>query len=95
MTTTEVVKILAKRLNLTQTQTRQLLQKTLVVLKDTLTGGKSYSIRGFGTFGIRKRSDRRSYNPNLKKWMRLPPQIIVSFKAGSKLKRRVKQRKQQ
>lgn len=95
MITTDAIEILANRLDLTKKQTRSLLKKALAVFRDALADGTSFTIRGFGTFDLRERSERKSYNPGLKKWMRLPPRITVFFRAGSKLKQRAKEREKQ
>ncbi|MBN1350899.1 HU family DNA-binding protein [candidate division KSB1 bacterium] len=92
MTTTEVVSILAARLNISQTQAREILQRLLAASRESLVQGNGVSIRGFGTFDIKKRAPRRSFNPFTKKWLRLPPRINAIFKPGSKLKRRINER---
>jgi len=95
MTTTEIIKALADRLDLTQKESRQILQKTLSNFREVLMEGKSFTIRDFGTFGTRKRPERRSYNPFIKKYLKLPPRVVAYFKPGSKLKNRAKEREQQ
>ena len=92
MTTTEIIKILSTRFDLPQTQTHDLLERILVLYRDTLAEGKKFTHRNFGTFDLKERPARRTYNPTKKQWLRLPPKLAVHFRPGSKLKKQVNER---
>ena len=51
--------------------------------------GQQYKQTGFGTFKTVLTEERVSYNPALKKKMRLPVKKKIKFRPSSKLKERI------
>ena len=82
----EMVAYLAKKLYLTQDETRNLLDSTFDVLAEILAKGKSFNVHGFGTFYVTKMEKRKGFNPLINKWMMLPPKLKPKFKTGESLK---------
>ena len=63
MTTSDLIKRMAKRLGITQKDARDLLYNELNIISEHLADDKNIIIRGFGTFGLRKsRSSKQSKN---------------------------------
>ena len=54
MTTSDLIKRLAKRLGITQKDARLLLYNELNIISRHLSEDKNIIIRGFGTFGLRQ-----------------------------------------
>ncbi len=52
----------------------------------TLEKGEKFSLVGFGTFEVRKRSARTGINPQNRKKIDIPEKKVPAFKAGKKLK---------
>jgi DNA-binding protein HU-beta len=55
-----------------------------------LQNGETITIQGFGSFEIRKKTERISINPATKKRMFVPPKLIVTYKPSTSLKDKLK-----
>lgn len=86
MTTTEIIKKLAERLQISQTEARRLLRQLQETVVKDIDSGKTLVLRGFGSCGTRKQESRISYNPALRKRMKLPPKIVMFFRPSQRLK---------
>jgi DNA-binding protein HU-beta len=93
MNTNEFIKTLAKRLEITQRETRELVRLLHETIAKNLEKHQSICLRGFGTFATRKTASRKSYNPAAKKYMILPPKIVPFFKPSDALKKRLSRRR--
>lgn len=89
MNKSDIIKKLAVRLRMSQKDTRALYDALSQELTETLSGGNSVNIAGFGTFSVRKLEKRKGFNPLIEKWMMLPPRRKAHFKASETLKKRV------
>lgn len=86
MTTTELVKKLAERLEISQAEAKRLLQRLQETVVKDLESGKTVILRGFGSYGARKQEARVSFNPALRKRMKLPPKVVMFFRPSQHLK---------
>ncbi|MEK7726932.1 MAG: HU family DNA-binding protein [candidate division KSB1 bacterium] len=86
MTTTELVKKLAERLQISQVEARNLLRRLQDTVVKDLESGKTVVLRGFGSCGTRKQEARLSFNPALRKRMKLPPKVVMFFRPAQHLK---------
>ncbi len=86
MTTTELVKKLAERLQISQVEARTLLRRLQETVVKDLESGKTVVLRGFGSCGTRKQEARLSFNPALRKRMKLPPKVVMFFRPSQRLK---------
>ena len=86
MTTTELVKRLAERLQISQIEARNLLRRLQETVVKDLENGKTVVLRGFGSYGTRKQEARLSFNPSVRKRMKLPPKIVMFFRPSQRLK---------
>jgi DNA-binding protein HU-beta len=62
-----------------------------VIIKNEILEGNSIALQGFGTFELRKKSERISVNPTTKQRMLVPPKQTLSFKPSSILKEKFNQ----
>ena len=78
----ELVKRIAKQLDLSQKQTDARVDATLMVIKEALRAGEQIRLAGFGTFAVRRRAARAAVKPRMgesmttpvvKEWVCLPP----------------------
>ena len=86
MTHTEIVQILARRLDISQRQARDLLKATVSSLTETLSDEKGVTIPDLGTFGTHIRQQHKAYNPSYKGLVILPTKRVVSFHPSTGLK---------
>lgn len=90
MTSQELVAALAKRVELTQKETADILESFISLFNSNLEQGNSINIQGFGMFETKKKNERISVNPVSKKKYLIPPKISVSFKPGQTIKDNLK-----
>jgi DNA-binding protein HU-beta len=78
----ELVKRIAKQLDLSQKQTSARVDATLRVIKEVLQAGEEIRLVGFGTFAVRRVAARAAVNPRMREsmtipvvqeWVRVPP----------------------
>ncbi len=90
MTNQELVAALAKRIELTQKDTSDVLDTLVSIFNTNLENGNSINIQGFGLFETKKRNERISVNPVSKQRYLIPPKISVAFKPGQTIKDNLK-----
>jgi DNA-binding protein HU-beta len=93
MTTSEMIKTLATRLQITQREARRHLHNALSTISTRLQKGESVILRGFGTFGTRESKPRRTYLPSQKKFITTPSKMYAFFRPGKHLKEAAKERR--
>lgn len=81
---------LSYRLGYSAQETTQLLNSTFQLLSDQLEEGNSVAIQGFGSFEVRKKTERILVNPATQQRMLVPPKLVVSFKPSSQTKEKFK-----
>ena len=89
MTTQDIIKILTGRLNLPQNEVKNQLLATLSTFRLEFGKQNGFSILGFGTFKVRKRNKRKSFNPFIDRYFILPPKMILSFRPSPILKENI------
>ena len=62
-------------------------------IRDALADGEKVVLTGFGTFDVRKRSEKRCLNPRTHEPIQLPSGKAPAFKAGRGLKQAVDPKK--
>lgn len=90
MTNKELIAELAKRLDLTQSQTSKLLEDGISVISENLAEVNSINIQGFGLFETKKKQERVSVNPVTKQRFLVPPKLNPVFKPGPVVKEKLK-----
>ena len=90
MTKKDIVRRIAEELGISQTQTREIVQRTFDAIIETLTTEMKIELRNFGVFRIKLRRPRRAINPRTKESLRVPEKYVVRFKPGKELKKRLK-----
>jgi DNA-binding protein HU-beta len=86
----EIVQLLADRLQVTPKESRRLIQALVKLFTEKLGGNDKFSIPGFGTFGTRIRKERKAYNPGTKTVQLIPKKNLVYFRPASQLKQDMK-----
>ncbi len=75
---------------MSKAETRRLLDIIVSTFNGNLAEGKAFTIPDLGTFSVRKREARKSYNPHYEKYMQLPPKQVVDFNPNKNLKEDLK-----
>lgn len=90
MTKNELIEKVAKKANLTKRASRDAVDSTFNLIRDSLIKGEKVVITGFGTFLIRSRAARRGRNPQTGETIQIPNKKTPGFTAGKTLKRLIK-----
>lgn len=69
----------------------EVIEALLQSITQELSEGNSVVIRGFGTFGVKKRAKRLGRNISTGESVEIPEQFVPSFKPGINLKKVVSQ----
>ncbi len=91
MTTAELVKALAKRMDINQRQARLLLDAYVQAITRQLAEKNSVILRNFGSFSVKDVPEKRSYVPVKKSLCLIPAHQKLHFKAAKSLKDEVNQ----
>ncbi|WP_138430088.1 HU family DNA-binding protein [Fodinibius saliphilus] len=91
MNTSDLVKALADNWDMSQAETRRLLDTIVERLTENLANGNTFTIPDLGTFRLSTRGERESYNPHYEQYMKLPPKRVVDFSPSKGLKEDLKQ----
>lgn len=90
MNKTELVKAIAEKAGLAQTDAKKALDATIATIADALAANDKVTLIGFGTFGVAEKGARTGINPRTKEKIEIPARKQVKFKAGAELNDKVK-----
>ena len=90
MNNKEFTSELANRLGYTTKETSELMTKLINTMSQQLEDANTISIYGFGTFEVKKKTERISVNPTSKQRLLIPPKLVLNFKPSSLLKDKFK-----
>ena len=85
----ELVEAVATNAGLTKADATRAIDATFDAITDALKKGDKLTLIGFGTFGVSRREGRTGRNPQTGATVEIPARNVVSFKAGSQLKKSV------
>jgi DNA-binding protein HU-beta len=97
MNRSELIEALKASTQLPTSQVRQVVEglfggrDTAGLIATVLQGGEKVQLPGFGTFEPRQRPERSGLNPHTGQRMRIPASVAAIFRAGSALKRQLRQ----
>ena len=89
MNKTELVEAIALSTEITKTDVDKVVTSLTEVITDELEKGDSVSLKGFGTFEVRSRSERTGRNPRTGETLVIPASKVPAFKVSSALKKAV------
>jgi nucleoid DNA-binding protein len=89
MTKKEIVRSISDELDLTQSQTKSIVQKTFDVIVETLLREKRIELRNFGVFEVKRRGARRARNPRTGEMVTVKEKFVVTFKPGKAMEEKV------
>ncbi len=89
MNTTEMVKTLAARLQISQQAARRHVHHLFAAIAESLQKGEKVVLRGFGAFDAASRQSRRGFDSSTREFVPLPPRVEISFRPYQRLKERL------
>jgi nucleoid DNA-binding protein len=93
MNSQEVISTLAAELEHSQIEVKGLLNNATEILRLTLGKQRSITIPQIGTFSVRKRSERKTFNALMGYHIILPPKLTACFRPGTSLKELVQNKR--
>lgn len=90
MNNKEFTSELSNRLGYTVKDTSELISSLLSGMVQGFQEGNTVSIQGFGSFEVKKKSERISVNPVSKKRLLIPPKLVLSYRPSPLLKDKFK-----
>ena len=89
LTRVNMAESLFNELGLSKTEARELLEVFFEELAALLAVGVQVKLSGFGYFDLRDKNERPGRNPKTGEKIPIPARLVVTFRAGQKLKARV------
>ena len=89
MTKKEIVRTISEKIGLTQSQTKEIVQKTFDAVVEALVAEHRIELRNFGVFEVKRRAARKARNPRTGDKVFVPEKYVVTFKPGKEMEERV------
>jgi nucleoid DNA-binding protein len=89
MTKKDIVRSIAEKLDLTQLQTKEIVQKTFDAIVETIVEERRIELRNFGVFEVKRRAARKARNPKTGEKVFVKEKFVVTFKPGKIMEERV------
>jgi len=90
VTKKEIVKKISEDINLTQLKTKDIVQRTLDAIIQTLVSEGRIELRNFGVFEVKQRAPRKARNPRTGDKVYVPSKNVVTFKPGKEMEELVR-----
>lgn len=90
MTKKEIVKKISEDIGLTQLKTKDIVQRTLDAIIQTLVTEGRIELRNFGVFEVKQRAPRKARNPRTGAKVFVPSKNVVTFKPGKEMEELVR-----
>ena len=90
MTKKEIVKKISEDIGLTQLKTKDIVQRTLDAIIQTLVTEERIELRNFGVFEVKRRAPRKARNPRTGDKVYVPSKNVVTFKPGKEMEELVR-----
>jgi nucleoid DNA-binding protein len=88
-----MAKAIADDVGLTAVQAGEIIQRVLDGITEALVTERRLELRNFGVFEVKKRSARLGRNPRTGQRVEVPARLVVTFKAGEAMQKRISQAK--
>jgi integration host factor subunit alpha len=89
ITKEKLITNLQTQLGMDRQESRQVVERLIKIMKDTLSQGEDLLISGFGKFSVHQKKARRGRNPQTKEEITLAARKILVFKASGVLRKRI------
>ena len=89
----EIAFAVAKKLNITQLEAKEVVQNVLDTIAETFVEERRIELRNFGVFEIKKRAARNARNPKTGASVKVSERHVATFKAGKTLTEAIQSKK--
>ena len=86
----DIVKDISEQFKLAQVDTKNVVQRTLDSIIDTLVKDGRIELRNFGVFEVKRRRPRKARNPRTGESVQVEARNVVTFKPGKIMETRVR-----
>src|SRR3954452_24425944 len=90
VTKKEIVKKISEDIGLTQLKTKDIVQRTLDAIIQTLVSEGRIELRNFDVFEVKQRAPRKARNPRTGEKVHVPSKNVVTFKPGKEMEELVR-----
>lgn len=90
VTKKEIIRVISEKVDLTQAETKLVVQMTFDAIVETLVEDGRIELRNFGVFEVKKRAPRKARNPKTNEDVMVPEKLVVTFKPGKEMEERVR-----
>ena len=91
MTKAEIVDEVAKKTGIEKKSVQQTVEALMDTVKESMIGGQNVYLRGFGSFIVKKRAQKKARNISKNTEIVIPEHYIPVFRPSKKLVNRVKE----
>lgn len=91
LTKEKIADSLYHQVGISKSQSRDIIERLLDIIKQTLENGEDLLVSGFGKFIVKEKSARRGRNPQTTKELRLRQRRVVVFKTSGVLRDKINQ----
>jgi integration host factor subunit alpha len=85
----DIAEIICETAGVQKTDSMELLEKVLDIIKSMLQKGEVVKIAGFGNFVVRSKGERKGRNPRTGEEIAITPRRVVTFRPSQLLKKHV------
>jgi integration host factor subunit alpha len=89
LTKDKIITTATDKIGISRTQSRDVIEQLLEIMKRTLSGEEDIMISGFGKFTVKRKRARRGRNPQTSQDLQLKARRVVTFKASGVLRKAV------
>ena len=89
VTKADIIDRVANATGLTKVETEIVINGIMNTIISALENNKRVELRGFGTFGVKKRDPRKARNPGTGETVYLPKRYVPTFKPSGLLRKNV------
>ncbi len=90
MNNKEFIAELSRRTGYSNKDTTLLVSSVLNFMVQELQEGNTVSLQNFGTFEVKKKMERITFNPTTQQRLLIPPKLVLSYKPSNTLKEKFK-----
>ena len=91
MTKKDIVRTISEEIELSQFQTKEIVQKTFDAIVEMLVEEDRIELRNFGVFEVKRRAPRKARNPRTGERVFVDEKFVVTFRPGKHMEERVHQ----
>ena len=89
MVKSDLVKLIFEQTKLTYRDAQTAVDTVFDTIASSLEGGRRVELRGFGSFGLKERSEREGRNPKTGEKVPVKAKRVMFFRTGKALRERV------